>query len=107
MLILNLVVLAGVALLVFVAPLALRILFSGRFVDAANITAILGVSIVSQVVGWCYAMFLLHRAEFATRLALEAVWGVARVAGTWYCNASGWPRASIDLHHIAAYSQIT
>jgi O-antigen/teichoic acid export membrane protein len=104
LMLLTLAVLAGVAVLVFVAPLAMRLLFSSRFVGASKLAAIVGVSIVGQLYGWCYSMYFLHRAQFRTRLVLETAWAVARVAATWYCIERGMSLSAVAWVHVGAHT---
>jgi PST family polysaccharide transporter len=104
LLMLTLVVFGGVVLLVVCGPLAMRILFSGRFIDAAGIAAVLGLSIVGQLWGWCYSMVLLNRGDFGSRLVLDSIWAVLRIGGTWYCVAHDRPIIDIAWVHAASYT---
>lgn len=104
LMLLTVAVLVGVLLIVGLGPLAIRILFSARFLPAAALVSVLAVSIVGQLYNWCYAMFLTHHADYKTRLWLETVWAAIRVGGTWYCVARGLPILDVAWVYVAAYA---
>jgi PST family polysaccharide transporter len=94
----------GVALMIVLGPLALRILFSGRFAGAAQLTAIFGVSIVGQMFTWCYAMYFLHRADYRMRFWLDGAWALVRVAGSLACVVLALPLTALAWVYVASYA---
>jgi hypothetical protein len=103
LMLLMVAVVAGVTLMVLLAPLGMRLLFSGRFVAGARLVGILGVSLIGQMFGWFYTMYLVHRGAFTTRLLLESVWAVVSVGATWYCTTRALPIDSVAWVHVGTY----
>jgi PST family polysaccharide transporter len=75
------VLLPATTLLVLMAPLALRILFSGAFAEAVDYIAILSLAIFAQAFVYTFNNFILHKGNFRMCMILDIGWSVVLMAG--------------------------
>lgn len=80
---------AASAVLMFGAKPTLLILFSHRFLAAADVLAILSLSLVGMSCSYCFNSFLLHKNDIGTFVIIDMTWIAAMLGGVWACGYMG------------------
>lgn len=95
--------LAGAVVIIAGRPL-LWLLFSDRFQDASGFLAVICLSLVGQVLGWCFHVFFLHKGDIASTVLFDASICIPLLAGTAFAASQAWPMISIAWVYVASYA---
>ncbi len=88
--------------LIFGAKYILWILYSEKFIPAANLLALQSIVLMLHAYGWCYAFYLNHKAHYGTYLMLDSVWASLLIGGTWYVSSHGFPLITVFINYLIA-----
>ncbi|MBT6053605.1 MAG: oligosaccharide flippase family protein [Lentimicrobiaceae bacterium] len=80
----------------------LWILYSEKFVPAANLLALQSMAMILHAYGWCYVFYLNHKAQYGTYLILDSVWASLLIGGTWYFSSHGFPLTVVFVNYLIA-----
>lgn len=94
----------GAVGLAFIARIAVIALFSSRFSNAADMVAMLSVSLLGQAMIWSYSSYILHEGNYGLFFTLDLVWAGTLVSGTWLCCRLNLPFSAVGVIYVASYS---
>ncbi|MBX3192223.1 MAG: oligosaccharide flippase family protein [Labilithrix sp.] len=97
-------ILVGGSILILGAPEILSLLFARAFTSGASLVAALALSFVGQMFVWVAGMHLIHEGRFGTWVAVDTVWALLRVGGTYACVRYGAPIVAAAFVHAGAYT---
>ena len=80
----------------------LWILYSDKFVPAANLLALQSMVLVLHAYSWCYAFYLNHKAHYGTYLILDGIWASLLIGGAWYLSSHGFPLIAVFINYLVA-----
>ena len=78
----------------------LWILYSEKFIPAANLLALQSMVLVLHAYIWCYAFYLNHKAHYGTYLILDSVWASLLMGGVWYLSSHSFPLIAVFINYL-------
>ena len=80
----------------------LWILYSDKFVPAANLLALQSMVLVLHAYSWSYAFYLNHKAHYGTYVMLDCIWASLLIGGAWYLSSHGFPLTAVFINYLIA-----
>jgi len=93
--------------LILGAKYILWVLYSEKFVPAANLLALQSMVLMLHAYGWCYAFYLNHKAHYGTYLMFDGVWAAFLIGGVWYLSSHGFPLIAVFINYLMASLIVT